>query len=243
MSSLNTDHRPPHMHRTQFTFYESFYKAAKRIQDPLARAQVYDAICDYALYGIAPDMDSLADVAAIAFELIKPNLDASRKKAEAGRVGGSRKQNRSTCEANRKQGKHQSKKETETENKNKNKNKNEKEDEKESYMGAGHHQPSPCFVPPTVEEVSNYCKERGNSIDPQHFIDYYCANGWVQGRGGKPIKDWRAAVRTWERSGIQSSPATPKSITPGQDFQPEPERIQKNAVWLDQFLAEQAATG
>ena len=76
--------------RTQFTFYESFYKATQRIKDPLSRAQVYDAICDYALYGIVPDMESLSDVAAIAFELVKPNLDASRKKAEAGRVGGSR---------------------------------------------------------------------------------------------------------------------------------------------------------
>lgn len=53
------------------------------------------------------------------------------------------------------------------------------------------------FVPPTVEEVRTYCLERQNAIDAQRFVDYYTANGWAQGRG-KPIKDWRAAVRTWE---------------------------------------------
>lgn len=54
-----------------------------------------------------------------------------------------------------------------------------------------------CFVPPSVDEVRAYCQERGNHIDPQRFVDFYTANGWTQGRG-KPIKDWRAAVRTWE---------------------------------------------
>ena len=53
------------------------------------------------------------------------------------------------------------------------------------------------FTPPTVDEVRAYCRERENSIDPQHFVDYYEANGWVQGKG-KPIKDWKATVRTWE---------------------------------------------
>lgn len=55
------------------------------------------------------------------------------------------------------------------------------------------------FTPPTLEEVSSYCKERRNGVDPERFHDYYTANGWVQGRG-KPIKDWKATVRTWERS-------------------------------------------
>ena len=53
------------------------------------------------------------------------------------------------------------------------------------------------FIPPTAEEVAEYCRERGNSIDPEEFIDFYTANGWVQGKG-KPIKDWKACIRTWE---------------------------------------------
>lgn len=54
------------------------------------------------------------------------------------------------------------------------------------------------FTPPTLEEVRAYCAERHNTVDPQRFIDYYTANGWVQGKG-KPVKDWKACVRTWER--------------------------------------------
>lgn len=53
------------------------------------------------------------------------------------------------------------------------------------------------FIKPTFQEVTDYCAERKNSIDPQAFLDHYEANGWVQGRG-KPIKSWKACVRTWE---------------------------------------------
>lgn len=52
------------------------------------------------------------------------------------------------------------------------------------------------FVPPTMEEVAEYCRERRNGIDPQAFIDHYTSNGWKVGKS--PMKDWRAAVRTWE---------------------------------------------
>jgi hypothetical protein len=45
--------------------------------------------------------------------------------------------------------------------------------------------------------VSEYCQERGNSVDPQAFLDHYEANGWV--RGKTKIKDWKACVRTWEQ--------------------------------------------
>ena len=55
------------------------------------------------------------------------------------------------------------------------------------------------FTPPTLEEVTAYCNERGNNVDPQHFIDYYTSNGWLVGKN--KMKDWKAAVRTWERNG------------------------------------------
>lgn len=54
------------------------------------------------------------------------------------------------------------------------------------------------FVKPTLEEVQAYCKIRGNHIDPQAFIDYYESVGWLVGKN-KPMKDWQACVRTWER--------------------------------------------
>lgn len=53
------------------------------------------------------------------------------------------------------------------------------------------------FSPPTLEEVKTYCLERGNNVDPERFINYYTSNGWKVGKN--PMKDWKAAVRTWER--------------------------------------------
>lgn len=52
------------------------------------------------------------------------------------------------------------------------------------------------FSPPSVEEVREYCRSRKNSVDPQRFVDYYASNGWMVGRNH--MKDWKAAVRTWE---------------------------------------------
>lgn len=65
--------------------------------------------------------------------------------------------------------------------------------------------PKKRFVPPTVDEVAAYCAERQNRINAQHFVDFYTANGWVQGKG-KPIKDWQAAVRNWEQRDQSSGP-------------------------------------
>lgn len=56
--------------------------------------------------------------------------------------------------------------------------------------------PRVVFVPPTVEEVRAYCDERKNGIDPQSFIDFYSAKGWMI--GSNKMKDWRAAIRNWE---------------------------------------------
>ena len=53
------------------------------------------------------------------------------------------------------------------------------------------------FTPPTLDEVAEYVREKGYGIDPERFCDYYAANGWKAGRN--PMKDWRAAVRNWER--------------------------------------------
>lgn len=52
------------------------------------------------------------------------------------------------------------------------------------------------FVPPCFNEVANYCMARNNNIDPIKFIDFYTAKGWMI--GNSKMKDWKAAVRTWE---------------------------------------------
>lgn len=65
------------------------------------------------------------------------------------------------------------------------------------------------FTPPTVEEVAAYCLERKNHVDPQRFVDFYAAKGWMVGKNR--MKDWKAAVRTWEqRDGQEAKPAPAK---------------------------------
>lgn len=58
------------------------------------------------------------------------------------------------------------------------------------------------FTAPSLEEVRAYCIERNNSVDPQRFIDYYESKGWMIGKN--KMKDWKAAVRTWENNGFSS---------------------------------------
>lgn len=60
------------------------------------------------------------------------------------------------------------------------------------------------FKPPTLEEVKLYCSERSNKIDPEYFLDYYETRGWKLSKG-QPMKDWKAAVRTWERNNFEKS--------------------------------------
>ena len=76
-------------------------------------------------------------------------------------------------------------------------------EEKEKYKKEKGETSSPTtkkgtrFIKPTLEEISTYCKERNNSVNAEQFVDYYEANGWKVGKN--PMKDWKAAVRTWER--------------------------------------------
>ena len=91
------------MDRKQFTFYESWYTSISRIRKAADRAKAYDTIIAYALRGIEPVLEELPDIVAIIFENAKPNIDASRKKAESGKKGGEGKRSESKAEANAKQ--------------------------------------------------------------------------------------------------------------------------------------------
>ena len=52
------------------------------------------------------------------------------------------------------------------------------------------------FVPPTLDEIKDYCLERNNNVDPNKSYDLYQAKGWMVGKN--KMKDWEAAIRTWE---------------------------------------------
>lgn len=212
------------MQRKQFTFYRSFYEALKELPKKEQSAVVL-AICAYALDEEEPDLSGMAKA---IFHLMRPTLDASRRKAESGKAGGKAKQTESKPQANDKQ--NASKKENEEEKE----KENEKELENECYTPKP---PKGRFVPPTVEDVAEYCRQRGNKVDPQQFVDHYTANGWKVG-GRSAMKDWQAAVRTWEKNGFSSPQKKSPNNMAGVDYQPTSERIRKNNEQLDRILRE-----
>ena len=61
---------------------------------------------------------------------------------------------------------------------------------------------SRAFTPPTLEDVSAYCRERNNKVDAQRFIDFYESKGWMVGQN--KMKNWKAAIRTWEQRDKES---------------------------------------
>lgn len=92
------------------------------------------------------------------------------------------------------------------------------------------------FTPPTLEEVKAYCTERGNSVDPETFIDFYSSKGWKV--GNQPMKDWKAAVRTWEKS----RGTVQKKVLPAQDFKQrdysgvDAEQMKKLAKEMEEYM-------
>lgn len=73
------------------------------------------------------------------------------------------------------------------------------------------------FTPPSLSDVTAYCQQRGNNVDPEAFIDHYTANGWM--RGKTKIKDWKACVRTWEKNREKSKrPSEPSFLDTCKDF-------------------------
>ena len=183
--------------RSQFTFYDSFYRALKRIKKKADRADAYDAIVSYALLGEEPDLENMPDAAAIAFEVIRPNLDASRRKAANGKKGGeSKKQteskpeaNESTVEANGKQ--------EQSESKNKDKNKNKNKNKHKCVYGEYQN------VLLTDEEF-----EKLKSEFPSHWqalIDHL--SGYMASTGKKYV-DHLATMRNWGRKDNLCQPAS-----------------------------------
>ena len=68
------------------------------------------------------------------------------------------------------------------------------------------------FIPPTLEEIKAYCRERNNSVDPQVFFDYFDTSGWIDGNGN-PVRNWKQKMITWE--GRQHSTNKPSATSSG----------------------------
>jgi hypothetical protein len=106
-----------------------------------------------------------------------------------------------------------------------------KEKEKEKRKKRKEVTPPRRFTPPTVEQVQAYCKERGNAVDPQRFVDFYTAKGWRV--GNQAMKDWKAAVRTWE--GKDTAKATPQKRVIAQQYEQRDYSVHEES--MDDVLA------
>ena len=90
------------------------------------------------------------------------------------------------------------------------------------------------FAPPSLDEVKSYCAERKNNVDPEAFVNFYESKGWMVGKN--PMKDWKAAIRTWEkREG--KAPATRKT-----SFHNFENRADAGGQW-EEFHPEEADDG
>ena len=220
------------MERESFVFYSSFLKAIRAIKKRDIQAELALAIIEY---GITGETTECGEVVSVAMELIKPQIEANnqryingKKGAEHGIKGGRPKKENPT-ETPKKPLKNP----TETPNVNVNDNvndnisflekKKQKSDVVVSDLVENENSESPLetlqtpkeqsgggrkrFTIPTPEEVQAYCNERNNGISGQQFCDFYSSKGWRV--GSQPMKDWKAAVRTWEiRRKDQSTPIT-----------------------------------
>ena len=113
----------------------------------------------------------------------------------------------------------------------------EKEIEKEKEIDTDSMVHRKRFTTPTIEDVMAYCKERGNRVDSERFIDYYTSNGWRVGKN--PMKDWKAAIRTWEKGDQSQRTGKKRNTLDNYEEKPyDPEECRRSLDELDKLLEE-----
>jgi len=223
--------------RDSFIFYRSFFSATKCLNQA-EKSQLFDAICSYALDN---EVGELEGTALGMFELIKPQLDANRKRFQNGCV---KKQKISKTEAKPKQKiskteanvndnvnlndnvnvNEECKSESINDNLNLNNNIiNQDKSALKKIIKQDDNIKNKRFTKPTIQELISFCNEFAINIDPQQFIDYYDANGWKINKN--PMKDWQATARNWHRRNADKITTTtkskvdPMSFTPSYDYE------------------------
>lgn len=181
--------------RDSLVFYRSFYEAVK----DLPAEEFKEAVSAIMEYGLNDEEQTPSGAAKVFLIMAKPLIDANNKKhengkkgAEFGKLGGRpKKETPIKPQENPKETPikpQENPNRTPNVNVDVNVNENIKESEEKK----------PRFYPPTLEELKKYIADNKYNVDPERFIDYYTANGWTVGKNR--MKDWKAAVRNWDRS-------------------------------------------
>lgn len=216
------------MENESMVFYQSFYESIKNFSTEEFK-DAASALLEYGLYGIIPECDGIVET---IFILAKPQIDANIKRRSDGNKGGRpSKKNEQEPVVNQTEtilepmDNHRITEqkpvvnETETTqepmdnhriveqkpnvNVNANVNANVNDIKRESR------EKNSRFSPPTEQDVAEYCREKGyNNFDVARFVDHYTSNGWMVGKN--KMKDWKAAVRKWVRSELDTKPNNTK---------------------------------
>lgn len=209
------------MAREYFCAYHSYIKQCKGLSDS-ELGRLFRALLEYSASGKVPELNGRESV---AFDFMSANIDRDAESYN------------DTCNRNRE---NISKRyERIRPNTTEYETYQEKEEEKEkeellkkdiSNEISKKSTRQKKFVPPTVEEVEAYCLERKNKVDAAYFVDHYTSNGWKVGK--QNMKDWKAAVRTWEKNGYNQPSKKQDAVEPnGYSFDLEEyEKSHKYAV-------------
>lgn len=191
------------MTRDSFVFYRSFYEAIEDLDDEQKLA-CYNALFKYAFDGDEPEKKGIIST---VFKLARPLIDRNNENFKNGTKGGRPKtEPKPTVIESETDG-------FEDENPNKDKDVDVEKD-KDVDVEKKEKRVRSVFVKPNIEQVREYCQEQGYSVSPEQFMSYYDSNGWKIG-GKSPMKDWKAAVRTWQQREQRDPPKTaPKARQP-----------------------------
>lgn len=174
--------------------------------------RLFRMMLNYADSGYIPD--SIQGNERFVFPIAKQMIDFAETKAETLRANGSKggrpksKAEQDEAEETKEnQTKPDESKENQTKANERHKDKDNdkeyvKDNDKDKSNGG---KPERLSIPPTVEEVAAYCKERGNGIDPEYFVAYYGKQNWKLSNGQK-MTNWKMAVITWEKRDKESPP-------------------------------------
>ena len=174
------------MKKESFVLYNSFYEPIRSLSKE-DKASLLDAIFQYQINGNIPTLSISANM---AFMFIKSQFERDnekyKKRCEKNAANARMRWDTNACER------------IQT-------NANDADDDGDDDLKKNIKKK---FSKPTIDEIREYCKERNNNVNPAQFYDHYEASGWR--RGKTPLKDWRAAVRLWERNSTQINSSAPK---------------------------------
>ena len=194
-----------------FICHDDYLKKTERLSNE-ELGRVFRALMKYHANKEEPDFDGME---SMAFDFIRVDIDRAdnehQRKCETNREirlqAIENERQRSSTNVNERD---------HTKTKTRQEKEKEKENDKESTKETAQR-----FTPPTVDEIRQYCTERGNGIDPEYFFTYYENRDWKLSNG-KKMKDWKLAIVTWEKNGFNKTRSAPVKTVPAQNYGQRP---------------------